>query len=657
MKSFAPLNVQDEAIVYDLGNQTPQVQNRIASMGRYSAQMPISITTRITENGKSVDPNSATSLTGNIEVEWEFTNHTTSSEQISYRGPGGATVTESVDVSVPFGVSIVGTFGKGWANVAAPWANTGFAVGQIIAGAVTLKESSVVAKLTGTASDAQLPKLKMRATPTDSTNATIAMYSKGADIGAKVDDFLSGKGVPLLVKLQDDLGKASTGIAAFLDKNVNPILDLAAQLSVDPVAADKKIANLVNQLGGASDYLFLLNGMTESATGKIAGNVADATSPASQETVAQFIGTLGKAGTQLNAMIPKLNDLLAQLPAVINGLNNPLTPPVSIAMCKLPTIPSCTGAGVVESMVIALLPTTCASGNVVRGYLQSNLAAINTAIAAVPGGPSADLLQLQDLLELQAIGTTWNLSDCNSAAIRVGTAAPILIKALAKVEAAITGLMPLLNDINAGFKVTEKSLKNYLANMPAINYKLDHPCSPAVISNISECGLVQAMKISSAADAATAKEVRKGLNIIVRTLQEPLHQIFAVANDIGRGSLPLKRILDDLPAVIDELGNGPFGAFISEAEGLAGLASKLTTSASKTVAIDQAIDQKFNAGDAFPYGPATGADAKTSATYSFAVSAPGSTGASLWIVATFAGLLAFIMTGLAIWLSRRPNAV
>ncbi len=62
-------------------------------------------------------------------------------------------------------------------------------------------------------------------------------------------------------------------------------------------------------------------------------------------------------------------------------------------------------------------------------------------------------------------------------------------------------------------------------------------------------------------------------------------------------------------------------------------------------------------GEAFPYGSATGADVKTSATYSFAVSAPGSTGVSLWIVSTFAGVLALIMMGLAIWLSRRPNAV
>ncbi len=73
--------------------------------------------------------------------------------------------------------------------------------------------------------------------------------------------------------------------------------------------------------------------------------------------------------------------------------------------------------------------------------------------------------------------------------------------------------------------------------------------------------------------------------------------------------------------------------------------------------MNKAIDRKFHTGEAFPYGSATGADAKTSATYSFAVSAPGSTGVSLWIAATFAGLLTLIVLGFAIWLSRRPNAI
>ncbi len=657
--SFAPLNVQDEAIVYDLDNQTSQVQNRIASMGQYSAQMPISMTTRITENGKSVDPNTATSLTGKIEVEWEFKNHTTSNEQISYRGPDGATVTESVAVSVPFGVGISGTFGKGWANVAAPWANTGFAVGQVISGSVTLKESSVIAKLTGLASDAQLPNLSIKATPTDSTNATSALYSKGADIGAKVDDLLRGKAVPLLVKLQDDLGKASTGVAAFLDKNVNPILDLTAKLKIDPVAADKKIAGLVNQLGDASDKLFLLNGMTESGTGMIASRVAAATSPASQKQIYKLVSKLGNAKTVLDEAIKLVPQIQAKITELATGLSTPLTGSQQ-AVCPGGKGP-CTGADVLQVRVMNLLPTTCTSGGLTRGYLNDNAAAISLAFtageAALTGANKQNLAALQVLLNAQAIDNGWNVTDCQAAAGRIAAETGPLIKFLPAINADLGSLIPLLIDVDAGIPKAQVALTNFANAMPVINKALDHDCSPAVISNISECGLVQAMKIASTADAATAKEVRIGLNIIVKTLQEPLNQIFAVANDIGRGSLPLKRTLDDLPGVINELGNGPFSSFTAEAENLEHLASKLTTSASKTVATNKAIDRKFHTGEAFPYGSATGTDVKTSATYSFAVSAPGSTGVSLWIVATFAGLLALIMMGLAIWLSRRPNAV
>lgn len=650
--AFAPLDVQGEAIVYSVDNQIPEVENKVASVGQYSAGMPITVKTRITENGKNVDPKTATSLNGDIEVEWEFTNHTTSNQQISYRGPSGVTVSETVPISIPFGVGITGTFGSGWADIVAPWGNTGFAVGQVMSGSVALKDSTVIAKLTGTAHDAQLPEMKIKASPADSTNATSALYSKGADIGAKVDDALEGKGVPLLLKLQAGLGKASTGIAAFLDKNVNPILDLTAKLKVDPASADKKINALVNQLGDASDYLFLLNGMTESATGKIASQVAVATSPASQQTLEKFIAGLGQADTTLDAAIVQLKKVLADMPDTIKGLNATVGFPDNLVCSQTP----CTGEDLVEKQIIALLPTSCTSGDATRTYLNtgSNWTDIVAAIDAAPA--SADLTELKDLLAAQKAGT-WDVGGCQTAAAGVKKATPILIGDLREISTDLAELLPLLNDVDNGIKVAEKSLTKFLAQMPTINYQLDHECSPAVISNISQCGLVQAMEIAANADEATAKEVRKGLRIIVRTLQVPLNQIFAVANDIGRASLPLERTLNDLPGVIDELGNGPFGSFTSEVEGLAGLASKLTTSASKTVAINNAIDQKFNSGEAFPYGSATGAGAKTSATYSFAVSAPGSTGVPLWLVGTFAGILAVMMLGVAIWLSRRPGAV
>ncbi len=655
--SFAPLQVDNDEIIYDVDNQMPEVQNLLASMGQYGGDMPITVSTSITQDGVVIDPNDAKTLTGNIEVEWTFTNHTTSAQQISYRGPGGATVTESADISIPFGVGLTGTFGSGWANVEAPWANTGFAVGQVVSGSVQLTGSTVVAKLTGTADNAQLPEMKIKATPKDSTNATSALYSKGAEIGATVDDLLSGKGVPLLVKLQDGLGTASAQLSAFLADKVNPALEMAAKISINPDEADQKVAAAVDQLEQASDYLFMLNGLTESATATAAGYVADATSPASQKALAKMISQLGDAETALDQGIATATQLVDELnKTVIPGLENELKSPDKLVCETKP----CTGASLIEEQIVGMLPGTCTAGDATRTYLDANWAAkIEPALDDALGKVSdpADLQKLKDLLIAQKDDNSWDVNACTAAANGIVAVTPTLIGDLSEISADIAGLLPLLEDVEDGIKFAEKSLTKLLAKMPELNYALDHDCSPAVISNISNCGLLQAMTIAAAADEASAKAVRAGVDTIVRELQEPLHRIYAIANDVGRGALPLEKAIDDLPGVINELANGPFGAITDEVKDLAGLASTMTTSASKTVAVNNAIDKKFHSGVAFPYGTATGADATTSATYAFTVASPGNTPVSVGVVAGFAGLLLIVLIGLTVWLSRRPNAI
>ena len=90
---------------------------------------------------------------------------------------------------------------------------------------------------------------------------------------------------------------------------------------------------------------------------------------------------------------------------------------------------------------------------------------------------------------------------------------------------------------------------------------------------------------------------------------------------------------------------------------LEGLAANLTSNASKTAAMNLAIDKKFNTGEGFPYGLATGAGATTSATYAITLGAPAKAPVSPWVMAGLAGVLVLLMLGVAVWLSRRPTAV
>lgn len=659
VSSFAPLEVENNAIVYDVSNEMPAVQNLAASIGQYSGDVPISVTTRMTQNGQSVDPNSAKLLTGKIEVEWEFTNKTTSNEQITYRGPGGMTVTEVSPVSIPFGVGLSATFGSGWADVSAPWGSTGFTTGQVVAGAVQLKDSSVVATLSGVADNAEWPQVKIKATPKDSTSATSGLLSKAAGIGTEVDDFLEGTGVPLLVKLQALLGEASAGIAGFLSKNVDPLLGTTAQLSVNPKKAEKEIAALQVTMDQVSDTLFMLNKVSEGAAEEVAKVGAAVTSPTAQSNLQKFLDTLNTGDALLQLVLALLPTIETDLSAAITGLAQEITGLEALVIC--PDKKKCTGTDIVDADILDLLPTTCVAGDQTRTYLKENKTpvkeALDAAILNLAGDESAaNLTKLQGLLDAQETAT-WDVTTCTAAAKNVASAGKILISDLAELSADIIELTPLLEDVDTGLKDVQKSLENLLAKMPAINYALDHDCSPAVISNISECGLVQAMEISAASDAVAQEKAKNDIGLIISELREPMRQIFAVANDIGRASIPLERMLDDLPNVINKLGNGPFGAITGEVEGIAGMASRLTTSASKTVAINNAVDQKFHSGQAFPYGSATGAQAATSATYALTLEAPGKPSVSRGVAAAFAGVLLIIMMGLSIWLSRRASAV
>ena len=130
-----------------------------------------------------------------------------------------------------------------------------------------------MAKLSGTADNAQLPQINVKAVPKDSTSATSALYSKGAKIGGTVDDAWP-VGVCPAGEAAERSGYSVNRSRGVPEQNVNPILDMTSKLRVDPKTAEAKLAKTVDQVGQASDYLFLLNEMTENATAKVAGLVA-----------------------------------------------------------------------------------------------------------------------------------------------------------------------------------------------------------------------------------------------------------------------------------------------------------------------------------------------------------------------------------------------
>lgn len=91
-----------------------EVKNFFDFGGFYTGDMPVTIKTELKVNGESVDPNQGYDLNGDVEVTYQFTNHTSRKQEISYKNIYGTETKKEVDVPVPFGASFATTFGPGW---------------------------------------------------------------------------------------------------------------------------------------------------------------------------------------------------------------------------------------------------------------------------------------------------------------------------------------------------------------------------------------------------------------------------------------------------------------------------------------------------------------------------------------------------------------
>ena len=654
MNSFKPLNVSDNSVIYDIANSNAQVQNLLLSAGQYDNELPVSVKTIVKVNGEEVDANTAVALTGQVEIQWLFTNNTTSKEQISYVNAHGKQVTQSVDVSVPFSIALEGTYGNGWTNIVAPWANSGFSSGQIVTGTGSLSGASTTMTLSGLADKATLPSMQATLVPGDSNAQVTAGVGKVAQVGTDVEKVLTGEAVPLLVSAQAGLGKAAGDISTLLNSKVNPVLDLLSRLRLDPTSINKLLDTAGADLARGGDMLLGINSAVDGGVAELSGALSDLMSPKNQQALDNLIKDLKGLDEILNTAIPALGEVSKALPQAAEVLGT--TVPSAVGVFACPKGNPCTVGEVLEADLLERLSTTCSSGANTNTVYSTNKTALADAIASgkVTGTSLADLQQLQTLLDAQAAAAdSWDSASCQTGAQTVASGVKGLFGNLGKLGNDLEDLIPLLRTVDDGLGDAVTALTRMNANMPAIRNALDRTCSPANLSNISNCGLVQALTITANADAVASKQLDEGVLALVNTLKAPINQLFGIANDLGRAAKPLKKQIDDIPSLLTTLANGPIGYFAGGAQNLSELATSLTDGASKMVAVNNAVDRKFQAGQAFPYGAATGAGVVTSATYAFTLSA-GSTGtAPTVVIMGFALVLLLTGIGSSIWLSRR----
>lgn len=663
--SFNRLNVDNGTMEYNINNSGEQVQNLLATGGQFQGKMPVDIVTKITVDGKEVDPNSATKVTGQVVVNWEFKNKTTTTETVTYANAAGQMVSEQVSVGVPFTVALKGTFGDGWTNIVAPWANSGFSPGQEVTGGGSMGSEGLTLSLSALAQNASLPEMSGTLVPTSANGSITTGLGKVSSAGEKVSGILDGEAVPLLLAVQSGLGKASGEIATLLDKKVNPILNLLSKLKLDPNGVNKLLDTVGKDLTTGSNFLLGANAAVDEGAAQLAGALATATSPASQAALDDLIAGLDDVDAKLGEGIDALTKVSAALPAAAEVLATKVPTAIGLVVCPKGTGSNCTVGQILQADLTGQLASTCTSAygssSVVETYTGAVPGALTAAINATSGSTQTQLQQLQNLIVDQvaafsAVGFP-TLGQCSAAATTVANSTDGLFSNLAQVGADIGELLPLLQTLDEGLGDVSKALANIENKMPAINRALDKPCSPMTISNIENCGLIQALTISADADAAASEQLDKAIIQLVNTLKVPIDELFKIANDLGRAALPLKDQINGLPGLINELANGPLGFFVNGVEDLAGLATSLTDGASKMAATNKLVDEKFVAGDGFPYGAAaTGEGTVTAATYSFTLAEPSTSSTSTAAVIGYAFLLLIAALGVSIWLTRRAAA-
>lgn len=663
VSNFSPLPNENGSISYQIDNSGNQVQNLLATGGQFQGTMPVEIETQLTVNGKSVDPNSATSISGDVVVNWVFKNKTSKPHTITYTNANNELTSETVNIGVPFTVALKGTFGNGWTNMVAPWANMGFSSGEEITGGGTLGSDTLTLSMSAFADNAALPVMSGSFVPTDSNGSITSGLDSAASAGTKVTGILDGEAVPLLLAVQGGLGKASGELSGILQKKVDPILELLAKLKLDPNKADNLLDVVGADLVKASNTLIGANTMIDGGAAKLAGAVADLGSPAAMEALDALIKSMESVDSTLGFAIKGLEEAAKYLPEFVTILGTKVPSAVGILICPSGTGSSCTVGQVLEADTLGKLNGTCSSvagtntawGNTVSGVTVQS--AMTAAIAATTGTTQQQLQQLQTLLNAQAAAQgNWNVSDCQNAAATVSTALEGLFGELGAIGDDINNLLPLLQDLDEGLEEATAALVNLEKKLPQITAALDKPCSPQNMANFDNCGLVQQLEISAAAGAEAQEQLDVAIISLVNKLKVPVNELFAIANALGRAAKPLEDQINGLPAVINELANGPLGYFVDGAESLSAMAANLTDGASKMAAVNKRVDEMFHAGAGFPYGaPATGTGTATAATYSFSLDAPTTVTTSTTAIVGYAIALLLLAIALSIWLTRRAS--
>ena len=676
-----------------------EVSNFTSFGGSFSGDLPVTSVTAVTVNGETIDPNKAYDLTGDIEVTYTVTNHTSRDQEISFRNISGVTETAVVNVPVPFGDSFATTFGEGWDIVdsggmavktepaGAKLSNT-FVLFPMIQGVVGGTTQSVTVK--ARAENADLPAGTHTIVP-----VPLDVYEGG--VGLELAPAIESKILsPLDSTLQGAIGQIM-GIANLISGYTGSFQKLDSQY-IDPLVYDVNQVN-VNPVAMTESLAVLSRNLTD------LGRVLDANAVAKADIALLFAGLSNFVGSDVDNALLWLGQLIEtagpEAASAARSLKN-----LQSIFKDLDPVTLVAANAQVKTMCVTVGPTSNYYGYQFLGSGAPGAVAVQNAISAGSPlfGPKkpwvSGMKALQTQLNSQSSASLlpylqWAAAGklspelasvlqgpvCKPVTTIVGpvaavaaVATPLLGKAATALDklaliAADPQVKKVYQEVIAGVQVLDKVLSNPSCTNseiidPIVNaikkYGVDNVSAHAaeiLESMLTNCGLEQIMAYFGNFDQAIG-EILKDLGTVVGNARSDvpkiaagLTQVKSLANIGGKAFDAIPGLGADIGLKISGLADGV------DTKGTAAL-NQVSNFVAQTQATLEAMNNRGIAGDGSPYGNATlaqGTDGKVTnlTVYQITVQPAQPYGAT-WTTSIIAALVFLLLAvGVGTFLFRR----
>jgi len=586
--SFAAVKTENDSFVYDINSDGSQVQNLHGSGGAYEGPVAVTMKVNAWLDGKPISPNDMSDITGNVKIDYVFTNHTTQQQEVTYVNTKGEQATAKVDIPVPMGAAFAAVYPNGWADIDAPWADTGFTpAGEQLTGSAVLfpplgKTTSTLS-LTARAEHATLPGSASTAIPVDLGSFAGGLVLNGGNLAENVGEKGANlvASVPgLLSFLQQLLAQYAGQIANVDARYVAPLVDTVEKITINPQQADRRLSK-AQASTLALGQLMRFNSIADSWNANLLGGLAQRLNNSSKP--------VGKLQAAVQGIIDDLPQLNKDIKVLLDVLGNQAD--LDQATADMPN-----------------LETACTGAQATNSYYGSNKTALKNYANAQPEPTKTQLNGLISALGSQnSFAAALDWPACTTLTSTVG---PILPK-VSELETAlkkVKNLIPALQFVVLPKIITE--LDKVAPALAKVAKKIDNPNCPKTIAavkqqGIKNCGAVQALDLLATVNRLVGSLMTDKIAPIFAKLQKAVPGLAAV-DEVAK--VKVAALGDAVAAVPGELDNysALFGDFISPANAASGKVNNLADQLSILNASLVAMNERAATGQGAPYGPATG---------------------------------------------------